>query len=97
MLALRHDTHLSQYPSAHNQGILSGFPPETVAYPKMRASKLPPSQHPYDYSDLEAYWLEWGQGAQLHVGAHCARFEAVSPARDSGLETVREYVAVYRF
>jgi len=94
MLSIRHDTHLAHYPHDHDEGILFGFPSQIIPYPKMRAWKLPPSQHPYDYTDLENYL---GRDAQLHVSAHCARFEAVSPARDSGSETVREYVAVYRF
>lgn len=93
-LSVRHDTHLAQYPDDHDEGIVFGFPATTAPYPRMRAWKMPPSQHPYDYQDLENYL---GRDAQLHVSADCARFESVSPARDPESEQIEQYVAVYRY
>lgn len=93
-LSVRHDTHLAKYPDDHDQGIVFGLPAATVRFPRMRAWKMPPSQHPYDYQDLDNYL---GRDAQLHVSANCARFESVSPARDPASEQVEQFVAVYRF
>jgi hypothetical protein len=90
-LSVRHDTHLAHYPNDHDEGLVFGFPPATIAYPMMRAWNVTPD-HQYDYRDLENYL---GRDAQLFASPNCARFESVLPGRSSDVYT--EFVAVYRF
>ena len=90
-LSIRHDTHLAHYPNDHEEGLVFGFPPATIPYPRMRAWNVSPDNQ-YDYRDLENYI---GRDAQLFVSPNCARFVSVLPDRNSDVHT--EYVAAYQF
>jgi hypothetical protein len=90
-LSVRHDTHLTKYPDAHDEGIVFGFPPMVEPYPRLRAWNKNP-QRSSDYRDLENYL---GRDAKLLATDHCVRFESVLPGRDEKVTT--EYVAVYRY
>jgi hypothetical protein len=90
-LSVRHDTHLAHYPDDHDEGLVFGLAPTTIAYPMMRAWNVSPASQ-YYYRDLENYI---GRDAQLFVSPNCARFVSVLPDRSSDVHT--EYVAVYRF